>query len=113
VPTSYQALAGLVWLAVLVTFGVRTTNAAMFAGLVYVFIANLVSVFLPLSWAPVPAIAFGVGAVLVAKDPEGSVATLDRQARRLIASLVTRRGADVGQADLSYADARKESGALR
>jgi branched-chain amino acid transport system permease protein len=116
VPTSYQALAGLVWLAVLVTFGVRTTNAAMFAGLVYVFVANLVSVFLPLSWAPVPAIAFGLGAVLVAVDPEGSVATLDRQLRqagRLIAGLVTRRGADVGEADLSYADAKRESGALR
>jgi branched-chain amino acid transport system permease protein len=113
VPTSYDALAGLVWLAVLVTFGVRTTNAAMFAGLVYVFVANLVSVFLPLSWAPVPAIAFGVGAVLVAKDPEGSVAVVDRQARRLIAGLVTRRGADVGEADLSYADAKRESGALR
>jgi branched-chain amino acid transport system permease protein len=113
VPTSYDALAGLVWLAVLVTFGVRTTNAAMFAGLVYVFVANLVSVFLPLSWAPVPAIAFGVGAVLVAKDPEGSVAVVDRQARRLIAGLVTRRGVDVGEADLSYADAKRESGALR
>lgn len=116
VPTSYDALAGLVWLAVIVTFGVRTTNAAMFAGLVYVFVANLVAVFLPLSWAPVPAIAFGVGAVLVAKDPEGLVATLDRQLRqagRLIAGLVTRRGADVGQADLSYADAKRESGALR
>jgi branched-chain amino acid transport system permease protein len=116
VPTSYDALAGLVWLAVIVTFGVRTTNAAMFAGLIYVFVANLVSVFLPLSWAPVPAIAFGVGAVLVAKDPEGLVATLDRQLRqawRLIAGLVTRRGADVGQADLSYADAKRESGALR
>lgn len=116
VPTSYDALAGLVWLAVIVTFGVRTTNAAMFAGLVYVFVANLVAVFLPLSWAPVPAIAFGVGAVLVAKDPEGLVATLDRQLRqagRLIAGLVTRRGADVRQADLSYADAKRESGALR
>jgi branched-chain amino acid transport system permease protein len=116
VPTSYAALAGLVWLVVLVTFGVRTTNAAMIAGLVYVFVANLVSVFLPLSWAPVPAIAFGVGAVLVAKDPEGSVAALDRQLRqagRLIAGLVTRRGADASEPDLSYADANRESGALR
>jgi hypothetical protein len=38
---------------------------------------------------------------------------VDRQARRLIAGLVTRRGVDVGEADLSYADAKRESGALR
>ena len=78
-PDSYQALAGLVWLAVLVTFGARTSNAAMFAGLAYVFTANLVSVYLPLSWAPIPIIAFGLGAILVAKDPEGTIATVNRQ----------------------------------
>jgi|SoiMethySBSTD1v2_1073268.scaffolds.fasta_scaffold53560_4 branched-chain amino acid transport system permease protein len=78
-PDSYQALVGLVWLAVLVTFGARTSNAAMFAGLAFVFTANLVSVYLPLSWAPIPIIAFGLGAILVAKDPEGTVATVNRQ----------------------------------
>jgi branched-chain amino acid transport system permease protein len=110
-PTSYQALGGLVWLAVLVTFGVRTTNAAIFAGLVFVFAANLVSVYLPLSWAPVPVIAFGLGAVLVVKDPEGSVAALNRQLReagRLVVGLINRRGVDVG-----YTDAAREGGALR
>jgi branched-chain amino acid transport system permease protein len=51
----------------------------MFAGLAFVFTANLVSVYLPLSWAPIPIIAFGLGAILVAKDPEGTVATVNRQ----------------------------------
>ena len=113
-PSSYQALDGLVWLAVLVTFGARTTNAAMFAGLVFVFAANLVSVYLPSSWAPVPAIAFGLGAVLVAKDPEGSVAALNRQlgeVGRLAAGLITRRGVDADYADAVPESA--ESGALR
>jgi len=98
-PSSYQALDGLVWLAVIVTFGAQTANAAMFAGLAFVFAANLVSVYLPSSWATVPAIAFGLGAVLVAMDPEGSVAALNRQSRkvwRLAAGLITRRGVDVG-----------------
>jgi branched-chain amino acid transport system permease protein len=97
-PTSYQALAGLVWLAVLVTFGVRTANAAMFAGLTFVFAAHIVSVFLPLSWAPAPIVAFGLGAVLVAKDPEGSIAMLDRQLRSMVnflVNLVGRRRVDV------------------
>jgi branched-chain amino acid transport system permease protein len=110
-PGSYQALAGLVWLAVLVTFGARTTNAAMFAGLAFVFIANIVSVYLPISWAPVPVIAFGLGAVLVAKDPEGSIATLNRQLRgagRLLTGLAGRRSVEVPSPA-----AATESGALR
>jgi branched-chain amino acid transport system permease protein len=82
-PSSYQALAGLVWIAVVVTFGVRTINAALFSGLAFVFIANLVSIYLPLSWAPVPVIAFGLGAVLIAKNPEGNVALLNHQLRTL------------------------------
>jgi branched-chain amino acid transport system permease protein len=113
-PTSYQALAGLILLAVLVTFGARTANAAMFAGLAFVFVANLVSVYLPPSWAPVPAVAFGVGAVLVAKDPEGSVAALNRQLRdagRLVLGLINRRGVDAGYPDAATQSI--ESGALR
>jgi branched-chain amino acid transport system permease protein len=113
-PSSYQALDGLVWLAVIVTFGAQTANAAMFAGLAFVFAANLVSVYLPSSWATVPAIAFGLGAVLVAMDPEGSVAALNRQLRkggRLAAGLITRRGVDVGYADAVPESA--ESGVLR
>jgi branched-chain amino acid transport system permease protein len=97
-PGSYQALAGLVWLAVLVTFGARTTNAAMIAGLAFVFVANLTAVYLPVSWAPVPIIAFGLGAVLVARDPDGTVATLDRQARGaacFVVNLTGRRQMDV------------------
>jgi branched-chain amino acid transport system permease protein len=113
-PSSYQALDGLVWLAVIVTFGAQTANAAMFAGLAFVFAANLVSVYLPSSWATVPAIAFGLGAVLVAMDPEGSVAALNRQSRkvwRLAAGLITRRGVDVGYTDAVPESA--ESGVLR
>jgi branched-chain amino acid transport system permease protein len=80
-PSSYQAVTGLIWFAVVVTFGVRTVNAALFSGLAFVFIANLVSIYLPLSWAPVPIIAFGLGAVLIAKNPEGNVALLNHQLR--------------------------------
>jgi branched-chain amino acid transport system permease protein len=86
----------------------------MFAGLAFVFAANLVSVYLPSSWATVPAIAFGLGAVLVAMDPEGSVAALNRQSRkvgRLAAGLITRRGVDVGYTDAVPESA--ESGVLR
>jgi branched-chain amino acid transport system permease protein len=73
-----------------------------------------VSVYLPPSWAPVPAVAFGVGAVLVAKDPEGSVAALNRQLRdagRLVLGLINRRGVDAGYPDAATQSI--ESGALR
>jgi branched-chain amino acid transport system permease protein len=75
VPIDYATLAGLVWLAVLVTFGVRSNIAALLAGCVFALSPAFVSTTLQLSsiWGQVPVLLFGLGAVFVAQNPEGTV----------------------------------------
>jgi branched-chain amino acid transport system permease protein len=75
VPLDYATLAGLVWLAILVTFGVRSNIAALLAGLIFVLSPAFVQTYLQLSttWAQVPTLLFGLGAVAVATNPEGTV----------------------------------------
>jgi branched-chain amino acid transport system permease protein len=88
-PTSYQTLSGLVWLAVIVTMGVRSNNAAVAGGLAFVFVPQLFSLYLPLSWQPVPTALFGVGAVLVAKNPDGVIGLHARQLHAGLAKLIS------------------------
>jgi branched-chain amino acid transport system permease protein len=88
-PTSYQTLYGLIWLAVIVTMGVRSNNAAVAAGLAFVFMPQIFSLYLPVSWQPVPTALFGVGAVLVAKNPDGVVGLHARQLQAGLGKLLT------------------------
>ena len=74
VPTAYSTLLGLVWLAVLVSLGIRSALAALLAGLTFTMLPGVVQVYLPHSWAQVPTILFGLGTIAVAKYPEGSLA---------------------------------------
>jgi branched-chain amino acid transport system permease protein len=83
VPSTFQALVGLVWIAVIVTLGVRAVNAALLAGLVFVFLPNLFTTYLSGNWNNVPAIAFGLGAIMVAKDPRGVFSSQAAEIRRL------------------------------
>jgi branched-chain amino acid transport system permease protein len=75
IPLDYVTLVGLVWLAVLVTFGVRSNIAALLAGLVFVLSPAFVQTYLQLSstWAQVPVLLFGLGAIFLAQNPEGTV----------------------------------------
>jgi branched-chain amino acid transport system permease protein len=75
VPLDYATLVGLVWLAVLVTFGVRSNVAALLAGLIFVLSPAFVQTYLELSttWAQIPTLLFGLGAVAVAQNPEGTI----------------------------------------
>jgi branched-chain amino acid transport system permease protein len=75
VPQQFPTLLGLVWLAVLVTFGVRSNIAALLAGCIFVMSPAFVQTYLQLSstWAQVPVLLFGVGAIALAKNPEGTV----------------------------------------
>jgi branched-chain amino acid transport system permease protein len=93
VTDSFATLAGMVWLAVVVTIGVRSSSAALFSGLAFTFVPAIFLVFLPISWAQLPIAMFGLGAVLVARNPDGALAMYGRQLRS-IAGLVrgTRRG---------------------
>jgi len=75
IPLEYATLAGLVWLAVLVTFGVRSNIAALLAGCVFVLSPAFFTSLLHFNekWALVPTLFFGLGAIALAKNPEGTV----------------------------------------
>lgn len=76
---SYEALGGWVWLAVAVTVGVGSTGAALLGGLIFSIVPGLFLLYLPTSIAEVPTALFGIGAVLVARNPDGILAMHRRQ----------------------------------
>jgi branched-chain amino acid transport system permease protein len=83
---TFVTFAGLAWLAVLVTIGVRSNAAALIAGLVFVFPAALFQYYLP-SWTwttEALMVFFGLGAISAAKFPDGSLAQGSRQLRSLL-----------------------------
>jgi branched-chain amino acid transport system permease protein len=93
VPTSYATFTGLIWLAVLVTVGLRSIAAAVLAGIAFTLLPAVFQTYLPTSWGNVPTLLFGLGAVLVAMNPDGQVAVNARQLQALIARLAERRRA--------------------
>jgi branched-chain amino acid transport system permease protein len=99
-PTSFATFQGLIWLAVLVTIGVRSITAAAIAGLAFTLLPNVFTTYLPSSqaWAYVPALLFGLGAIGLAVSPDGAVATNARQLQNIGARLASRK-TTAGQAD--------------
>lgn len=81
---SYNVFGGLVWLAVLVTVGSRSPAAALAAGLSFHLLPGVFQTYLPTGWADVPVLLFGLGAIMVAKDPDGILAMHGRQLRSLL-----------------------------
>jgi branched-chain amino acid transport system permease protein len=73
VPATYASLLGLAWLAVLVTFGVRSNIAALLAAIGFTITPALLQSYTTPTWAQLPVLLFGVGAILLAKNPEGTV----------------------------------------
>jgi branched-chain amino acid transport system permease protein len=86
-PSKYSTLAGLVWLAVLATLGIRSSVAALIAGLSFTIFPTLATKYLPSSFAEVSVIFFGLGAILLAKFPEGTVAMQARSFRSMTTRL--------------------------
>jgi branched-chain amino acid transport system permease protein len=82
-PGNYATLGGIVWLAVLVTAGIRSNMAALVAGLMFTVLPGIALEYLPGTWGQVPPVLFGLGAVLVAKNPDGWMAQQADQARWL------------------------------
>ncbi len=80
-PGNYSTLGGLVWLAVVVTLGIRSNIAALFAGLASTMSAGIAIEYLPKVYGNVPPILFALGAIFVAKFPEGTLAMQARQIR--------------------------------
>jgi branched-chain amino acid transport system permease protein len=88
-PSNYSTVGGLVFIAVVVTLGIRSVIAALLAGLAFSLLPALVQAYspsvFPLWVGQVPAILFGLGAIAVAQNPDGTVATQARQVRSLLA----------------------------
>jgi len=78
-PTNYSSLLGLVWLAILVTLGIRSSIAALLAGVSYTVLSGIAVAYLPADFTQVTPILFGLGAVQVAKFPNGAMTENARQ----------------------------------
>jgi branched-chain amino acid transport system permease protein len=86
-PSSYATFLGLVWLAVVVTLGIRSIIAAALAGLSLTLVNGLFTTYVNPRWAEVPVLLFGLGAIGVARNPDGVVTQVGRQVRGLLAGL--------------------------
>ena len=88
-PAEFATFAGVVWLAVLVTIGVRSNAAALIAGLAFVFPSALLQYyFSTVTVLPtILQILFGLGAIGAAKFPDGTLAEQSRRLRRLFLHL--------------------------
>jgi branched-chain amino acid transport system permease protein len=86
-PQSYETFVGLVWLAVVVTLGIRSIIAAALAGLSFQLVGGVFQSYVPARWGEVPAVLFGLGAIGVARNPDGVVTQVGRQVRQLLAGV--------------------------
>jgi branched-chain amino acid transport system permease protein len=96
---SFDALIGIVWLAVVVTWGVRSPVGALVAGLSFVVLPFLFSQHLSGAWLEVPTMMFGLGAIGLAREPRGAIYQITdgrqrKRARRAAKALVAAEEAD-------------------
>lgn len=87
-PDQYDVLIGVVWLAVVVTWGVRSIAGALLAGLAFAVFPQLVTEHLSSTWRELPTVLFGLGAIGLAREPRGVVHQVvhghrDRRRRRV------------------------------
>jgi branched-chain amino acid transport system permease protein len=87
-PTVFNTFSGLTWFAVLVTVGIRSNVAALVAGLSFVIVPALFQNYVPQSFAEVPTALFGLGAIMLSRDPDGVLAMYARQLRRAVARIL-------------------------
>ena len=95
VPNEFATFLGVVWLAVLVTFGIRSTAAALLAGLAFVMLPALAQHYLPTWTGNILPILFGLGAISAAKYPEGTLAEQSRMFRSWLLRISDRQHAPV------------------
>ena len=101
-PDLFNVFLGLVWLAVLVNFGIRSIAAAALAGMVLAYMPNLLSSYVPdltvfgltIKTGNVLPLLFGLGAVLVAKNPDGVLADNSRRFQAALAKRYRDRAID-------------------
>lgn len=82
-PQNYTTLGGVAWLAVVVLCGIRSSVAALVAGLMTTLLPGVAENYLPAWFAQIPPILFGLGAIGIARNPDGVLADYARQLRNL------------------------------
>lgn len=95
-PLDFATNLGLVWLAVAIAVGIRSTWAALAAGLSMALIPALFQTYLPDTWTPVPTLLFGLAAIGMVRQPDGiasDLALLAHHLRRLLSASRARIGA--------------------
>ena len=90
-PQQFAALLGVVWLAVLVSVGIRSAIAALVAGITFTVLPQIFASYMPTSWSQIPIILFGLGAIGVAKFPDGTVEQNGESFRRLLLKVAMKR----------------------
>jgi branched-chain amino acid transport system permease protein len=93
-PANYATLLGVVWLAVLVTAGIRSNFAALAAGLFFTVFPALIETYSSLAiLGSLPLVVFGLGAIALARNPDGIFAVQARQLRWVLRGRGGRRSA--------------------
>ena len=82
-PTDFNALLGIVWLAVVVTWGVRSSIGALVAGIVFAISGQVVTDVFGADYLLLTPAAFGLAAILLAREPRGVLASMGHSVRRL------------------------------
>ncbi|MGA2307535.1 MAG: ABC transporter permease [Acidimicrobiales bacterium] len=95
-PGNFETFLGVVWLAALVTVGVRSNVAALLAGVSLALLPALALAYLPAWTGQIPALLFGLGAIGVAKFPDGSLEQAGEMFRRRLLGLATHRSPPPG-----------------
>jgi branched-chain amino acid transport system permease protein len=95
-PANFATFLGVIWLAALVTIGIRSNAAALVAGLTFTMLPALALAYLPSWTGQLPPILFGLGAIGVAKFPDGSLEQSGEMFRRWLYDRVARRSSSSG-----------------
>jgi branched-chain amino acid transport system permease protein len=83
--SNYSTLGGEVWLVILVTYGIRSNGAAVYAGLSLTLLSGVSLVYLPKVFDNFVVIGFGLGAISIVKFPDGVLTFQARQVRAIMA----------------------------
>jgi branched-chain amino acid transport system permease protein len=83
--SDFALLTGLVWLAVVVTIGVRSFGGALVAGLMFAIAPAAFELITINGFGNLPTVLFGLGAIGIARDPRGFLAQMSDGIQKLIA----------------------------
>jgi branched-chain amino acid transport system permease protein len=85
-PADFETFLGVIWLAALVSIGVRSNAAALIAGISFTMLPALATAYLPSWTGNIPPVLFGLGAIGVAKFPDGTLEETGNFFRRQLLS---------------------------